>query len=75
MVTAAAIAHVNRLPVLFLPATSSPTARPTRCCSRSRTSTTARVSANDCFKPVTRYFDRIVAPEHLLTALPRALPR
>ncbi len=31
------------------------------------------VSANDCFKPVTRYFDRISRPEHLLTALPRAL--
>ena len=31
------------------------------------------VSANDCFRPVTRYFDRITRPEHLLTALPRAL--
>ena len=30
------------------------------------------VSANDCFKPVSRYFDRISRPEHLLTALPRA---
>ena len=31
------------------------------------------VSANDCFRPVTRYFDRISRPEHLLTALPRAM--
>lgn len=45
MVTAAALAHVNRLPVLFLLATSSPTAAPTRCSSRSRISTTARCRA------------------------------
>jgi 3D-(3,5/4)-trihydroxycyclohexane-1,2-dione acylhydrolase (decyclizing) len=31
------------------------------------------VSANDCFRPVSRYFDRIARPEHILTALPRAL--
>jgi hypothetical protein len=31
------------------------------------------VSANDCLKPVSRYFDRIVAPSQLLTALPRAI--
>ena len=42
MVTAAALAHVNRLPVLLLPATSSPTAGPTRCSSRSRTRATPR---------------------------------
>ncbi len=31
------------------------------------------ISANDCFRPVSRYFDRIVAPAQLLTALPRAI--
>ena len=31
------------------------------------------ISANDCFRPVSRYFDRLTRPEHLLTALPRAM--
>src|SRR6202012_4262881 len=31
------------------------------------------VSANDCFRPVSRYFDRITRPEQLLAALPRAM--
>ena len=52
---------------------SSPTARPTRCCNRSRILTTAPCRANDCFRPVARYFDRISRPEHILTALPRAM--
>ena len=51
-------------------ATSSPTAGPIRCCSRSRISATARCRANDCFRPVSRYFDRITRPEQIIPALP-----
>ena len=39
---------------------------PIRCCSRSRISATARSSANDCFRPVSRYFDRITRPEQII---------
>ena len=46
---------------------------PTRCCSRSRTSTTARSRPTTASARSRRYFDRITRPEHLLTALPRAL--
>ncbi len=55
------------------PATCSPTACPTRCCSRSRTFGDGTVSANDCFRPVSRYFDRINRPEQLIPALQRAM--
>ncbi len=55
------------------PATSMPAAGPTRCCSRSKTFRDGTVSANDCFRPVSRYFDRITRPEQLLDALPRAV--
>ena len=48
-VTAAALAHVNRLPVLLIPEMCSPAARPIRYCSRSRISDDGTVSANDCF--------------------------
>ena len=74
MVTAAAVAHVNRLPVLLLPGdVFANRAGPIRCCSRSRISATARSRANDCFRPVSRYFDRITRPEQIMPALPRAL--
>ena len=47
--------------------------RPIRCCSRSRISATAPSRANDCFRPVSRYFDRITRPEQIMHALPRAM--
>ena len=55
------------------PATSMPAAGPTRCCSKSKIFGDGTVSANDCFRPVSRYFDRITRPEQLLDALPRAV--
>lgn len=73
MVTAAALAHVNRLPVLFIPGDVFANRRPDPVLQQVEDFDDATVSANDCFKPVVRYFDRITRPEQLLSALPRAL--
>ena len=73
MVTAAALAHVNRLPVLFLCGDVFANRRPDPVLQQIEDFDDGTVSANDCFRPVVRYFDRITRPEHLLTALPRAL--
>ena len=73
MVTAAALAHVNRLPVLFISGDVFANRRPDPVLQQIEDFDDGTVSANDCFKPVTRYFDRISRPEHLLTALPRAM--
>ena len=73
MVTAAALAHVNRLPVLFIPGDVFANRRPDPVLQQIEDFDDGTVSANDCFRPVSRYFDRIQRPEQLLTALPRAL--
>jgi 3D-(3,5/4)-trihydroxycyclohexane-1,2-dione acylhydrolase (decyclizing) len=73
MVTAAALAHVNRLPVLFLPGDVFATRGPDPVLQQPEVFADGTVSANDCFRPVSRYFDRITRPEQLLTALPRAM--
>ncbi|HEX6794953.1 MAG TPA: 3D-(3,5/4)-trihydroxycyclohexane-1,2-dione acylhydrolase (decyclizing) [Casimicrobiaceae bacterium] len=73
LVTAAALAHANRLPVLFLPGDIFVTRAPDPVLQQIEDFQDGTVSANDCFKPVSRYFDRIVHPAQLLTALPRAI--
>jgi 3D-(3,5/4)-trihydroxycyclohexane-1,2-dione acylhydrolase (decyclizing) len=73
MVTAAAVAHVNRLPVLFLPGDVFASRRPDPVLQQIEAFGDGTVSVNDCFRPVSRYFDRIVRPEQLLAALPRAM--
>jgi 3D-(3,5/4)-trihydroxycyclohexane-1,2-dione acylhydrolase (decyclizing) len=73
MVTAAALAHVNRLPVLFLPGDVFASRRPDPVLQQVEAFGDATVSANDCFRPVSRFFDRIMRPEQLLAALPAAL--
>ncbi|MDE0213086.1 MAG: thiamine pyrophosphate-binding protein, partial [Deltaproteobacteria bacterium] len=73
MVTAAAVAHVNRLPVLFLPGDVFANRLPDPVLQQVEDFADGTVSANDCFRPVSRYFDRITRPEQLLTALPRAM--
>ena len=73
MVTAAALAHVNRLPVLLLPGDIFVSRAPDPVLQQIEDFHDGGVSANDCFRPVSRYFDRIVHPAQLLTALPRAL--
>ncbi|HET7032260.1 MAG TPA: 3D-(3,5/4)-trihydroxycyclohexane-1,2-dione acylhydrolase (decyclizing) [Casimicrobiaceae bacterium] len=73
LITAAATAHVNRLPVLFLPGDVFVSRAPDPVLQQLEDFHDGGISANDCFKPVSRYFDRIVAPSQLLTALPRAI--
>ncbi|MDK8874981.1 3D-(3,5/4)-trihydroxycyclohexane-1,2-dione acylhydrolase (decyclizing) [Paracoccus sp. SSJ] len=73
MVTAAALAHVNRLPLLLIPGDVFANRRPDPVLQQIEDFGDGTVSANDCFRPVSRYFDRISRPEHLLTALPRAM--
>lgn len=73
MVTAAALAHVNRLPVLLILGDVFANRRPDPVLQQIEDFDDGTVSANDCFRPVSRYFDRITRPEQLLTALPRAL--
>ena len=72
MVTAAALAHVNRLPVLLIPGDVFASRRPDPVLQQIEDFSDGSVTANDCFKPVSRYFDRITRPEQLLTALPHA---
>ncbi|MCZ8374032.1 MAG: 3D-(3,5/4)-trihydroxycyclohexane-1,2-dione acylhydrolase (decyclizing) [Beijerinckiaceae bacterium] len=73
MVTAAALAHVNRLPVLLIPGDVYASRRPDPVLQQVESFADATVSANDCFRPVSRFFDRITRPEQLLASLPRAL--
>ena len=75
LVTAAALAHVNRLPVLLLPGDVFVSRAPDPVLQQVEDFHDGDVSANDCFRPVSRYFDRIVHPAQLLTALPRAMQR
>ena len=73
VVTAAALAHVNRLPLLIVAGDVFANRRPDPVLQQVEDFDDGTVSANDCFKPVSRYFDRITRPEHILYALPRAL--
>lgn len=73
LVTAAALAHVNRLPVLFLPGDIFISGDSGAVLQQVEDFGDGNVSANDCFRPVSRYFERIVHPAQLLSALPRAI--
>ncbi|MGF1627929.1 MAG: 3D-(3,5/4)-trihydroxycyclohexane-1,2-dione acylhydrolase (decyclizing) [Kiloniellaceae bacterium] len=73
LVTAAAVAHVNRLPLLLLPGDVFANRAPDPVLQQVEDFGDGTVSANDCLKPVSRYFDRITRPEQILAALPRAL--
>jgi 3D-(3,5/4)-trihydroxycyclohexane-1,2-dione acylhydrolase (decyclizing) len=73
MVTAAAVAHVDRLPLLLLPGDVFAGRRPDPVLQQIENFADPTLSANDCFRPVARYWDRITRPEQLLTSLPQAL--
>ena len=73
MVTAAALAHVNRLPVLLLPGDVFASRRPDPVLQQVEDFGDGTMSANDCFRPVSRYWDRITRPTQLLRALPEAI--
>jgi 3D-(3,5/4)-trihydroxycyclohexane-1,2-dione acylhydrolase (decyclizing) len=73
LLTAAALAHVNRLPVLFLPGDIFVSRDPDPVLQQVEDFSDGEISANDCFRPVSRYFDRILQPSQLITSLPRAV--
>jgi len=73
MVTSAALAHVNRLPVLFLPGDVFANRRPDPVLQQIEDFGDGTMTVNDCFKPVSRYFDRITRPEQIIPALRRAM--
>jgi 3D-(3,5/4)-trihydroxycyclohexane-1,2-dione acylhydrolase (decyclizing) len=73
MVTAAAVAHVNRIPLLLLPGDVFSSRFPDPVLQQIEDFGDGTTTANDCFKPVSRYFDRITRPEQLIPALNRAM--
>ena len=73
MLTAAALAHVNRLPVLLLPGDTFVHRTPDPVLQQVEHGNDPTITANDCFRPVSAYFDRINKPEQLITSLPRAI--
>jgi 3D-(3,5/4)-trihydroxycyclohexane-1,2-dione acylhydrolase (decyclizing) len=73
MVTGAAVATVNRLPVLLLPGDIFARRDVAPVLQQLESPMSQDISVNDCFKPVARYWDRIERPEQILTALPAAL--
>ena len=73
LVTAAAVAHVNRLPLLLLPGDVFANRAPDPVLQQVEDFGNGLVTANDCLKPVSRYFDRITRPEQLVSAFNRAM--
>ena len=73
MITGAALATINHLPVLLLPSDYYATRHQGPVLQQLEHPVSADVSVNDCFRPVSRFFDRISRPEQLLTALPEAM--
>ena len=73
MVTGAAGATINRLPVLLLPGDIFARRNVAPVLQQLESPSTQDVSVNDCFKPVSRYWDRIQRPEQILTSLPEAM--
>jgi 3D-(3,5/4)-trihydroxycyclohexane-1,2-dione acylhydrolase (decyclizing) len=72
MITAAGLATVNRLPVLLLPGDTYATRRQGPVLQQIEDPSAPDITANDAFRPVSRFFDRITRPEQILTSLPQA---
>ncbi|MFQ8430535.1 3D-(3,5/4)-trihydroxycyclohexane-1,2-dione acylhydrolase (decyclizing) [Amaricoccus sp. W119] len=72
LATSCALAHVNRLPVLFVPGDVFANRAPDPVLQQLEDFNDGAMTVNDAFRPISRYFDRIQRPEQLLTALPRA---
>jgi 3D-(3,5/4)-trihydroxycyclohexane-1,2-dione acylhydrolase (decyclizing) len=73
MVSGAALATINRLPVLLLPSDYYATRRQGPVLQQLEHPIELDTSVNDCFRPVSRFFDRITRPEQLLESLPEAM--
>lgn len=72
-VTAAGVAHSNRLPILFLAGDTFANRRSDPVLQQVEVFNDPTITANDCFKPVTRYWDRITVPEQIISSLPQAV--
>jgi 3D-(3,5/4)-trihydroxycyclohexane-1,2-dione acylhydrolase (decyclizing) len=73
MVTAAGVAHANRLPLLIISGDTFVSRRPDPVLQQVEHFGEPSMSVNDCFKPVSRYWDRITHPEQIISSLPQAL--
>ncbi|MGE5420992.1 MAG: 3D-(3,5/4)-trihydroxycyclohexane-1,2-dione acylhydrolase (decyclizing), partial [Chloroflexota bacterium] len=73
MITAAACATINRLPLLLIPGDIFAHRIAAPVLQQLESSSSQDISVNDCFKPVSKYWDRIYRPEQLITALPEAM--
>ncbi len=73
MITGAAAATINRVPVLLLPGDIFARRNVAPVLQQLESPSTQDISVNDCFKPVSRYWDRIQRPEQILTSLPEAM--
>jgi 3D-(3,5/4)-trihydroxycyclohexane-1,2-dione acylhydrolase (decyclizing) len=73
MVTGAAAATINRLPVLLLPGDTFATRAPHPVLQQLEVSHDASISVNDCFRPVSRFYERVERPEQLLEAALEAM--
>ena len=73
LITAAAVAMSNRLPVLFLPGDTYANRMPDPVLQQVEHFNNPGITVNDAFKPVTKYFDRITRPEQILQSLPQAV--
>ena len=73
MVTAAALAHANRLPLLILAGDVFNNRRPDPVLQQIENFYAPSLSVNDAFRPVTRYWDRITHPEQIISSLPQAV--
>ncbi len=73
MVTAAGLAHANRLPLLLLPGDTFTSRAPDPVLQQVEHYGDPTVSVNDAFRAVSRYFDRITRPEQLLATLPQVV--
>jgi len=73
MITGAALATINRLPVLLLPGDIFARRNVAPVLQQLESTATQDIGVNDCFKPVSRYWDRIYRPEQLITSLPAAM--
>jgi 3D-(3,5/4)-trihydroxycyclohexane-1,2-dione acylhydrolase (decyclizing) len=73
MLTGAALATINRIPVLLLPGDIFARRNVSPVLQQLESSAAQEISVNDCFRPVSRYWDRIQRPEQVLTSLPEAV--
>ena len=73
MITGAALATINRLPVLLLPGDIFSTREPNPVLQQLESASSQDISVNDCFKPVSKYWDRINRPEQLIYSLPEVM--